>query len=153
MHSDDLIDADDPTVTLTASDGSATEVGDVAVPAALVQGSSMGRYTVLGSVGEGGMGRVYKVERVRSEFSQIGALKIIRDQADPDSDIGQEMLRRFHIERQVLANINHPNIAAILDGGTTDEDPPGWREQPSGRMYLAYLRDPDGNKLCALHRG
>lgn len=45
------------------------------------------------------------------------------------------------------------HAAGVAAGGTTDEDPPGWREQPSGRMYLAYLRDPDGNKLCALHRG
>ncbi len=37
-------------------------------------------------------------------------------------------------------------------GGTSIEDPPGWRENAFGRLYLAYLRDPDGNKLCALHR-
>ncbi|MEM7458796.1 MAG: VOC family protein [Pseudomonadota bacterium] len=43
--------------------------------------------------------------------------------------------------------------AGLAAGGTSIEDPPGWREQPSGQMYLAYLRDPDGNKLCALHRG
>ena len=37
-------------------------------------------------------------------------------------------------------------------GGRPIEDPPGWRENPFGRLYLAYLRDPDGNKLCGLHR-
>ena len=37
-------------------------------------------------------------------------------------------------------------------GGTSVEDPPGWRERPNGKLYLAYLRDPDGNKLCGLHR-
>ena len=37
-------------------------------------------------------------------------------------------------------------------GGTSVEDPPGYRERPTGRLYLAYMRDPDGNKLCALHR-
>lgn len=37
-------------------------------------------------------------------------------------------------------------------GGTAIEDPPGERSNPFGRLYLAYLRDPDGNKLCALHR-
>ena len=37
-------------------------------------------------------------------------------------------------------------------GGTSVEDPPGWRERPTGKLYLAYLRDPDGNKLCGLHR-
>ena len=37
-------------------------------------------------------------------------------------------------------------------GGTSCEDPPGWRDNPFGTLYLAYLRDPDGNKLCGLHR-
>ena len=40
----------------------------------------------------------------------------------------------------------------IEAGGTPIEDPPGWRENVFGRLYLAYLRDPDGNKLCGLHR-
>ena len=40
--------------------------------------------------------------------------------------------------------------AGVGNGGTAIEDPPGVR--PGGQMYLAYLRDPDGNKLCALHR-
>ena len=44
------------------------------------------------------------------------------------------------------------HAAGIANGGTTCEDPPGWRESPGGKLYLAYLRDPDGNKLCALHR-
>ena len=42
--------------------------------------------------------------------------------------------------------------AGVANGGTTCEDPPGVREGGMGRMYLAYLRDPSGNKLCALHR-
>ncbi len=44
------------------------------------------------------------------------------------------------------------HAAGIAAGGTTCEDPPGVREGPAGNMYLAYLRDPDGNKICALHR-
>jgi catechol 2,3-dioxygenase-like lactoylglutathione lyase family enzyme len=42
--------------------------------------------------------------------------------------------------------------AGVANGGTTIEDPPGERSGASGPIYLAYLRDPDGNKLCALHR-
>ncbi len=42
--------------------------------------------------------------------------------------------------------------AGVANGGTTVEDPPGVRQGGGGKMYLAYLRDPDGNKLCALHR-
>ena len=41
---------------------------------------------------------------------------------------------------------NHGN------GGTTCEDPPGWRDGPGGKLYLVYVRDRDGNKLCGLHR-
>ena len=44
------------------------------------------------------------------------------------------------------------HAAAIAHGGTSIEDPPGLREGSLGAMYLAYVRDPDGNKLCALHR-
>ena len=42
--------------------------------------------------------------------------------------------------------------AGIEAGGTACEDPPGYREMPFGTLYLAYMRDPDGNKLCGLHR-
>ncbi|KQZ77085.1 glyoxalase [Sphingopyxis sp. Root214] len=42
--------------------------------------------------------------------------------------------------------------AGVANGGTSIEDPPGVREGGFGAMYLAYLRDPSGNKLCALHR-
>jgi catechol 2,3-dioxygenase-like lactoylglutathione lyase family enzyme len=44
------------------------------------------------------------------------------------------------------------HAAGVAAGGTTCEDPPGVREGGFGKLYLAYLRDPDGNKLCALHR-
>ena len=42
--------------------------------------------------------------------------------------------------------------AGVANGGTSIEDPPGVREGGFGQLYLAYLRDPSGNKLCALHR-
>ena len=44
------------------------------------------------------------------------------------------------------------HAAGVANGGTTCEDPPGVREGGLGKMYLAYLRDPAGNKICALHR-
>ena len=43
--------------------------------------------------------------------------------------------------------------AGVAAGGTSIEDPPGWREGGGAKLYLAYLRDPAGNKICALHRG
>jgi catechol 2,3-dioxygenase-like lactoylglutathione lyase family enzyme len=50
-----------------------------------------------------------------------------------------EQVRQFH-------------DTAVAHGGTSIEDPPGLREGKLGAMHLAYVRDPDGNKLCALHR-
>jgi catechol 2,3-dioxygenase-like lactoylglutathione lyase family enzyme len=44
------------------------------------------------------------------------------------------------------------HAAGMAHGGSTCEDPPGWRDGAVGQLYLAYLRDPDGNKLCVLHR-
>jgi catechol 2,3-dioxygenase-like lactoylglutathione lyase family enzyme len=48
--------------------------------------------------------------------------------------------------------VNAWHKAGIEAGGTAIEDPPGFREGGFGKLYLAYLRDPDGNKLCGLHR-
>ncbi len=44
------------------------------------------------------------------------------------------------------------HAAGLAHGGRTCEDPPGVREGAAGKLYLAYLRDPDGNKICGLHR-
>jgi len=44
------------------------------------------------------------------------------------------------------------HAAGVANGGTTCEDPPGYREGPAGKLYLAYLRDPIGNKICAMLR-
>ena len=44
------------------------------------------------------------------------------------------------------------HAAGVANGGTACEDAPGIREGDNGKMYLAYLRDPSGNKICALHR-
>ncbi len=56
----------------------------------------------------------------------------------------------FACESAAQADAWH--AAGIANGGTTCEEPPGVRDGGMGKMYLAYLRDPDGNKLCALHR-
>ena len=56
----------------------------------------------------------------------------------------------FAMPNQAAADAWHK--AGVANGGKTDEDPPGIRQGAAGQMYLAYLRDPDGNKLCALYR-
>ncbi|MGE0753116.1 MAG: VOC family protein [Variibacter sp.] len=50
------------------------------------------------------------------------------------------------------AQVDAWHKAGVASGGTSIEDPPGVRQGASGELYLAYLRDPDGNKLCAVHR-
>ena len=56
----------------------------------------------------------------------------------------------FNMQSPEQADAFH--AAGLANGGTTCEDPPGWRDGSVGKLYLAYLRDPDGNKLCALYR-
>ena len=63
---------------------------------------------------------------------------------------GNGMTIGFRVTGPEQANAWHAAGAAA--GGTAIEDPPGVRENPGVTLYLAYLRDPDGNKLCALHR-
>jgi catechol 2,3-dioxygenase-like lactoylglutathione lyase family enzyme len=56
----------------------------------------------------------------------------------------------FAAESPAQADAWH--AAGLAHGGTTCENPPGIRENAQGKLYIAYLRDPDGNKICALHR-
>ncbi|WP_242512247.1 VOC family protein [Pseudolysobacter antarcticus] len=51
-----------------------------------------------------------------------------------------------------LQQVQKFHDVAVAHGGTLIEAPPGLRESPMGALHLAYVRDPDGNKLCALHR-
>jgi catechol 2,3-dioxygenase-like lactoylglutathione lyase family enzyme len=64
--------------------------------------------------------------------------------------IGNGSTVGFACSTPQLADAWH--AAGLASGGTACEDPPGVREGAAGKLYLAYLRDPDGNKLCALHR-
>ncbi|HEY6806518.1 MAG TPA: protein kinase [Pyrinomonadaceae bacterium] len=81
-------------------------------------GKRVGHYRVVEELGRGGMGAVYLAHR-EDEFEKVVALKIIKRGMDTD-----DMLRRFRNERQILAQLDHPNIARLLDGGTTDDGLP-----------------------------
>ena len=76
-------------------------------------GTMIGPYRLVRKIGRGGMGAVYLA--AREGFNQQVALKIIKRGMDTDA-----IVRRFVQERDVLASLNHPNIARLLDGGTTD---------------------------------
>jgi WD40 repeat protein/serine/threonine protein kinase len=81
-------------------------------------GSRVGPYKLLQKIGEGGMGTVYMAEQ-QEPVRRMVALKIIK----PGMDSGQ-VLARFEAERQALALMEHPNIARVLDAGTTETDRP-----------------------------
>ena len=84
-----------------------------------VIGQRVGSYRVIGELGRGGMGAVYLAERADSAFRLRAAVKLIKRGMDTDF-----ILRRFRNERQILASLDHPNIARLLDGGTTDDGLP-----------------------------
>jgi hypothetical protein len=84
-------------------------------PAAERVGSQIGRYKLLEQVGEGGMGIVYVAEQTEPVRRRV-ALKIIKPGMDT-----RQVIARFEAERQALAMMDHPNIAKILDAGTTGE--------------------------------
>ncbi len=82
-------------------------------------GRHIGPYRIVGPLGEGGMGAVYLAARDDDEYRKRVAIKVIR----PGMNL-QVIVRRFLSERQILASLDHPNIAKLLDGGTTEDGLP-----------------------------
>jgi len=82
-------------------------------------GTRFGAYRVLRLLGRGGMGIVLLAERADQEYRAKVAIKVLDDAMATARDA-----RRFRTERQILADLDHPNIARLLDGGSTDEDLP-----------------------------
>jgi non-specific serine/threonine protein kinase/serine/threonine-protein kinase len=99
-----------------------------------LEGQQLGPYKILREIGRGGMGAVFLAERSDGEFQQKVALKLVRcGFADPD------LTRRFRRERQILASLNHPNIARLLDGGVSDDGEPFFvMEYVEGARIDAY---------------
>jgi tetratricopeptide (TPR) repeat protein/tRNA A-37 threonylcarbamoyl transferase component Bud32 len=87
-----------------------------APPRELPAGTRVGPYRIVEELGRGGMAVVYLAERADGEFDQSVALKLVRP--DYDSALAQELLRQ---ERQILAKLEHPRIARLLDGGRSDD--------------------------------
>lgn len=96
-----------------------------------VAGMMIGPWRVLREIGRGGMGVVYLAERADGQYEQRAALKLMRVSGDPAG-----LRRRFLRERQILARLDHPNIARLLDGGVS----------PAGEPYFA-LEYIDGEPL------
>ena len=82
-------------------------------------GRRVGSYQIMGQIGVGGMGEVFRAFRADDEYKKQVAIKLVR--AGQNSDF---VVNRFKNERQILASLDHPNIACLLDGGTTEKGVP-----------------------------
>lgn len=105
--------------------------------ASVPEGTQIGHWQVGNLIGRGGMGEVYSARRADAAFEQRAALKLLRYEA-----AGQ--LDRFHSERQILARLEHPGIARLLDGGTTSDGRPYTvMEYVEGRSVTQYATNVD----------
>ena len=101
-----------------------------------LSGKRIGAYDLVRAIGQGGMGTVYLAVRSDREFQQQVAIKIVNRGMDNEA-----FLTRFRQERQVLANLSHPNIARLLDGGATPEGLPYFAmEYLDGTPIAEYCR-------------
>jgi serine/threonine-protein kinase len=96
-----------------------------------------GAYRLLGELGEGGMGTVYLAERVDGQFEHQVAVKVLKQGL-----ASEDSRRRFLQERQILARLEHPGIARLLDGGVTAEAAPFFvMERVEGRPVTEHCRE------------
>jgi TolB-like protein/Flp pilus assembly protein TadD/tRNA A-37 threonylcarbamoyl transferase component Bud32 len=108
-------------------------------------GRRLGAYRIEREIGRGGMGAVYEASRADNEFHKRAAIKLVKRGMDTDF-----ILRRFRKERQILAALDHPHIAGLLDGGTTEDGLPYFvMEYIEGQPLYSYC---DTNQLTITER-
>jgi eukaryotic-like serine/threonine-protein kinase len=103
--------------------------------AASLTGQAIGPYKIIREIGHGGMGTVYLAMRADDQYSKHVAIKLIGHGMDT-----RDILSRFRHERQILANLEHPNIARLLDGGTTANGLP--------YFVMEYIEGQPINEYC-----
>ncbi|MEM6337200.1 MAG: serine/threonine-protein kinase, partial [Bacteroidota bacterium] len=113
---------DDPFTGSAGTFAAPFVAAELAAEEASLRPTQIGRYRIVDEIGRGGMGAVYLAERADGQFEQQVALKLIK--LGTDSELVRQ---RFLNERQILARLQHPNIARLLDGGT---------EESTGRPYF-----------------
>jgi WD40 repeat protein/predicted Ser/Thr protein kinase len=132
---------------LAASDQAAKFLDSPVLPAletsddepASLTGQAFGPYCLSREIGRGGMGVVYLAARADDEFQKQVAVKLV--QAGPRN---KDLLLRFRRERQILANLEHPNIARLLDGGTTAQGQPF--------LVMEYVEGTPLTEYCDEHK-
>ncbi len=102
-------------------------------------GRRLGAWRITGEIGHGGMSRVYKAVRDDAQYEKEAAVKLLRHGLLSDS-----LLKRFKTERQILARLSHPNIAHLLDGGTTEDGAP--------YLVMEYIDGQPIDTYCDTHR-
>lgn len=137
-------DAEQQLQALTSIEGIApellvaiTETNEADAAQALI-GSRLGAWRLTREIGRGGMGAVYLAERDDGAYQQQAAIKLIRAGWDSDA-----LMQRFRAERQILAGLNHPNIASLLDGGLSREGKPF--------LVLEYVQGVEFASYCNQH--
>jgi serine/threonine protein kinase len=102
-------------------------------------GIRIGAYRVIREIGRGGMGTVYLAARADEEFRKHVAIKVVTAGFDHET-----IIQRFRSERQILAGLDHPNIARLLDGGTTESGAPFF--------VMEYIEGQTIREYCDAHR-
>jgi eukaryotic-like serine/threonine-protein kinase len=102
-------------------------------------GQKIGTYQVIRQIGVGGMGAVYLAVRADDTYSKRVAIKVVQTGIDT-----QEIARRFRHERQILAALDHPNIARLVDGGTTERGLP--------YFVMDYVEGTRIDEYCDRHK-
>jgi non-specific serine/threonine protein kinase/serine/threonine-protein kinase len=102
-----------------------------------MEGRRLGHYQLVRELGRGGMGAVYLAERA-DEYREKVALKLVKRGMDTEF-----VVRRFRHERQILASLHHPNIARLLDGGTTEDGLP--------YFVMEYIEGEPVDEYCDHH--
>jgi eukaryotic-like serine/threonine-protein kinase len=102
-------------------------------------GHRVGVYRLIEQVGRGGMGEVYRAERADGQYDKQVAIKFVRAGYDTAA-----IIERFRNERQVLASLDHPNIARLLDGGTTEDGVP--------YLVMELIEGTPIDQYCQVHQ-
>ena len=102
-------------------------------------GRTVGLYKLERRIGSGGMGSVWYATRADAEFNKQVAVKVLRGGMD-----SEDILRRFRLERQLLASLEHPNIAHLIDGGSTAEGVP--------YLIMEYVEGTPIDEYCETYK-
>ena len=125
-----------PAIALPAG---AAAIERAMTPVQIAAGARVGAYRIVRELGHGGMGSVWLAERADGEFDQQVAIKFVGGRMAPGA-----LVERFRQERRILAGLEHPHIARLIDGGATDD---GWPY-----VVMEYVDGVPIDEFCEAHR-